>query len=334
MTYKIDIKNWGRVFTVPCSVVDNYLKEADGDYLKVLLCVISFGNGKIESDKISSLCGVDDITVKKALNYWNNCGVICFECENNEDFVGFTPVFENKTIDNKIIEHFSAENQRVESTNFTPAYISEAINSSHDLKAFFDEVQNILGRNLKYSDQCAYMYIYEEYGYSPASILLIVDYCNNLGKATPSYIKSVAKDWFSRDIISYEDIEKHIIGLNEYHSYESVIKRLLEINRKLSPKQSEFVSSWSNKSVPPELVELAYIITIDANVEKGIFNYMNAIITKWVDNGIKTVEQAKNFRSENKAETNKKAHSYNLEEIDEFGMNYLMNRKKKKNEVK
>ena len=30
MTYKIDIKNWGRVFTVPCSVVDNYLKEAQG----------------------------------------------------------------------------------------------------------------------------------------------------------------------------------------------------------------------------------------------------------------------------------------------------------------
>ena len=334
MTYKIDIKNWGRVFTVPCSVVDNFLKDADGDYLKVLLCIISFGNGKIESEKICSLCGVDETTVKKAISYWNNSGVISSECENNDDFVGFTPVFENKTIDNKVIEQFNAENKRSETTNFTPAYISEAINSSADLRAFFDEVQNILGRNLKYSDQCAYMYIYEEYGYSPASILLMVDYCNNQGKASPNYIKTVAKDWFSKDIISYDDVEKYIIELNEYHSYESIIKRQLEINKKLSSKQAEFVNSWSKSNVSPELVELAYNITVDANVDKGIFNYMNAIITKWVENGVKTVEQAQNFRADNKPETNKKAHSYDLNEIDEFGMNYLMNRKKKKNEVK
>lgn len=330
MTYKIDLKNTGRVFTVPCSVVDNYLKDIDGDYLKILLYVISFANCDLDSKNICSACGVKEITVRNAIEYWEKCNVLTCKI-TNDDFVGFTPISEKNEISNKAILNYNEETKRNNSVNYDPTYISNAIKSSSDLKDFFDEVENVLGRTLRYNDQCAYMYIYEEYGYSPASILLIIDYCKNINNVAPNFVKKIAKDWFSQDIISFEDIERHIIFLHEYNSYESQIKRMLEINIKLSKKQKSYVEDWNDKKISPELVLLAYDRTVE-NTGKVAFGYMNKIIDSWYKNGIKTVEQAENEKYVPK-KNNKKAHSYDLKEIDEFGMNFLMNRKKKKNEV-
>jgi len=136
MTYKIDIKNWGRVFTVPCSVVDNYLKEADGDFLKVLLCVVSFGNCDIDSEKICKLCNVSELCVKNAINYWSECGVI--SCEIDSDFVGFTPVVEVKpAISEKSLLVDKSDADRTSNNYYSSAQISDIINSNEDLKFFF-----------------------------------------------------------------------------------------------------------------------------------------------------------------------------------------------------
>ena len=40
MKYRFDVDSWGGHFSVPCSVATEYLKTSDGNYLKVLLCIL------------------------------------------------------------------------------------------------------------------------------------------------------------------------------------------------------------------------------------------------------------------------------------------------------
>lgn len=328
MVYNIDIKSWGRVFTVPCSVVDKYLKSSDGDFIKVLLCVLSIGDNGISTEKVSEICGVCENTVVKALGYWSSCGVLTASCK--DDFIGFVPDNSDRSVnkENPLISHKS-EIDRHSNNYYTPAQISEIIRSSDDLKSFFDEIQSVLGRILTNADQRGFIFIYEEYGYSPASITLITEYCKNIGKTTIAYIKSVAKSWFEQDIIGFEEIEKHIIKLNEYHSYENEIKRALGITIKLSSKQSEYISSWKSMGISAELCEYAYDRCVDAT-SKLSFGYINKILENWNSAGIKTVEQAKNGAL-SKKNYHKKEHSYDINEIDDFQKNFLLNRSKSKN---
>lgn len=326
MNYRISVKNWGRVFSVPCSVVDKYLKDTDGDSLKVLLCVVSLGEDEISSEKISTLCGVSESCVINALDYWTSCGIIKADCN---DFVGFTPVIEKrKTIKESALLVEKSETVRSDNNYYTPAQIAEIISTSQELKDFFDEVQAVLGRILTNSDQRGFIHIYEEYGFSPASILLLTEYCKDIGKTTIAYIKSVAKSWFSQDIIAYDDVEKHIIELNEYHSYENGIARALGVTIKLTTRQREYIQSWRNMGISFELAEYAYERCADAT-SKLSFGYINIILENWHNQGITTVEQAKNESKTTKKSTAKE-HSYDLNEIEEFQKNYLLNRKKLK----
>lgn len=329
MEYKIEIKSWGRVFTVPCSVVDEHLKNTDGDFLKVLLCVISWSGEKMSSEKISDMTGVSQICVDKAIDYWNSCGVIT-ACAQN-DFVGFTPeIKKTVSVKSEGIGISSAETDRTGNNYYSPSQVAKILNSSEELKSFFNEVQAVLGRILTNADQRGFIYIYEELGFSPASILLLTEYCKDIGRCSIAYIKSVAKSWFEQDIVAYGDIEKHIIKLNEYHSYENKISSVLGITIKLTTKQKEYINNWKSMGISCELAELAYEKCVDAT-SKLSFAYINKILENWHSAGIKTVEQAKNESKQGKKNNQKKEHSYNIDEIDDFQKNFLLNRKKIKN---
>lgn len=324
MDHEIKIKNWGRVFTVPCSVADDHLKNTDGNYLKVLLCVLSWGGGKFSTEKISRLTGLETSVVSDALMFWNDKEVI--SVSGAKDFTGFVPD-KQVTEQVKAVEMPKAAADRSENVAYTPAEIASLISSDGELKNFFDSVQKVLKRTLNYTEQRGFIYIYEFYSYSAPAMLLIAEYCEKLGKSSISYIKTVAKSFFEQDIISYADIEKHIIALEEAHSYENRIASAFGIKIKLTSSQKKYIEQWKSMDISPELAEYAYDLCAD-NTGKLSFSYINKILDNWKKNGITTPEQAKNERlafSDGKRSGSKgKKSSYDVDEIDEFQKNYLL----------
>lgn len=337
MIYNIEVRNWGRVFTVPCSVVDEYLKNADPEFLKVLLCVLSWGSSKISTEQIHELSGVSENEIEDALIFWNDKEIICLSGFKNSD--GFTPTISKKLNDNipnksktpsslaSAVSIPQNEKKRAETVAYTPSEIANLISNNVELQYFFDAIQTVMKKIINNSEQRGFIYIYEYYAFDVPSILLLADYCVNLGKGSIAYIKSVAKDWHERNINSYSDVEKEIIRLTKVHSYECKVASAFGITSKLTPKQKDFISDWQSKNVSIELVELAYQRCMD-NTSKLVFKYIDTIIQKWYSNGIKTIEQAEN-ENKNKARSSlpDKEHSYDLNEIDDFQKNFLLNRK-------
>lgn len=327
MEYNINIRNWGRVFTVPCSVTDEYLKEADGNYLKVLLCVLSWGGCKLSDEKISSITGLDSNTIREALHYWNNKEVISVNF-SSDDFVGFSPEpLINEVRTPQISSNPTIRNERTENVAYTVTEMAQIISENSDLKMFFDNVQAVLGRTVNHTEQRGFIYIYEFYGLDTPSMLLIVDYCVKMGKSNLAYIKSVAKGFFEKNITTYSEIEKEIIRINDYYKYENRIASAFGITTKLTTNQKKYIDTWKEMNIPVDLAELAYEKCVDNNGKMG-FAYINKILCNWHSEGINTVEAANNAAlSRKKQYEASEKHSYDINEIDEFQKNFLLNRK-------
>ena len=158
MNYRIDVRSWGRVFTVPCSVVDKYLKVAEENYIKVLLCVLSLGSENISSEKLSEMTGISEREVIKALSFWNANKVI--SAESDDDFIGFTP--DEEVTVQKSETRFVPDKSELDRANnnyYSPSQIAQIIESSDELRALFQEVQTVLGRILSNADQRGFIFI-------------------------------------------------------------------------------------------------------------------------------------------------------------------------------
>lgn len=330
MEHYIKLNNMGRFFNVPCSVADDFLKNTDGNYIKVLLCVLSWGGGKFTDERIAQLTGLDRQTVSDALIYWNDKEVISLS--EVKTFVGFavSPEYEKKQALAKAAELSSTEKSRSESVAYTPAEIASRISSDPALKNFFDNVQNVLNRTLNYTEQRGFIYIYEYYGFSASSMLLIAEYCQKLGKSSISYIKTVAGSFFEQDIVSFSEIEKHIILLEARHKYENRIAAAFGITTKLTSAQKKHIDSWDGMGIPVDMAEYAYELCVD-NTGKLSFNYINKILQNWHQSGITTLEQARQQSLSHTAERKGGSKSsFDVDEIDQFQKNFLLDQ----NEVK
>ena len=79
MKYTFDCDRWGSSFSVPSKVVDKYIKLSDGDFVKVLLCILCSTERECDSAKLAEKSGLSENTVIDAVTHWVSLGVITTE---------------------------------------------------------------------------------------------------------------------------------------------------------------------------------------------------------------------------------------------------------------
>ena len=79
MDYKIDCRQWGRFFSVPCSVVDDYVLLSDGDFVKVLLCILCSNSQLVSPEQLGAKAGVSPEKAEDAIIHWAGLGVVSAE---------------------------------------------------------------------------------------------------------------------------------------------------------------------------------------------------------------------------------------------------------------
>lgn len=331
MVYKIDFNRWGRFFSVPCSVVDDYIKLSDGDFVKVLLCALCSNSDVIDTDVLAAQAGVQPSKAHDALLYWAGNGVV-----NLIDQQG--KVVQTAPAPAPISAPASApvkETAKPPKTvvRYSPKDLSAVIDSQPDLKALTDNIQQLVGRTLNAAEVAGIINLYEYYGFSPAAIFLITDYCHKLGKDRFAYVERVAKDWFERGIIEYSDVEAEIIRQSNAHTYRMKAAKLLGMSSKLSKRQGEFIDDWAKMGFTLEMLEIACDKCIDVKKEVN-FNYIDGILKNWAGKAITTPEQVKQedvkFSGGAKkkyTQHENKDTSYDLSEFEKFALNFDPNKR-------
>lgn len=322
MAYRLNMGGWNNVFAVPASVVDNYIKLASGDNLKVLLFFLRHGGTMFTNEDVAQCTGISPSLVGDSIKYWEQRGLIAMEG------VELTPKEQPES--NIIFKKNEPVKQEVSSLKkvditrnpeFKPIEIASTVRGSEAVKFLFSRCEQLYGRPLKHAEQNALMIIVEEAGMPVEVAIMLVEYCFAINKNTPAYLKATASDWVERDIITIEKAEEQIRRLKSFNAAEYELKKLFEMNVAFSKNQRELVSKWINDyAFSTDMIYEAYQRTLDG-AGKLSFQYMDKILQSWRDSGFTVVSQVN--ESEAKRRTKEKEtteSSFDIDDLDRIAL--------------
>ncbi|WP_028510775.1 DnaD domain protein [Ruminococcus sp. NK3A76] len=312
MEVKLGFSMLGRVFMMPASVVDEYIKISTGEQIKVLMCIYCLGSEKIRTEDIAGMAGVSEQTVREAVIHFSKLGVFTAsgltgaEAEPAQEIkpalqpAAGIPV---QTVRADEITPVTRDTSRNAKVRYTPREIAAKIEQDNALNGLMQSMEQLMGRQLTHSNVGDVLEMYEHLELDPASILMIAEYCKSLDKCRTAYILRVAQEWFDEGISEFDAVERKIINLGRYNSFEAKIKRLIGLDGAATKKQRTYIASWQDMGFDFDMVRLAYEQNID-NTGKLSFPYMDKILHGWQEKGIHTPAQAeqagKKFREEKK----------------------------------
>lgn len=329
MNYKVNWSIAEGAFAVPDCVVDDHIQLASDKAAKVILYImrhkcVSDENTQEIAAALGKRITADD--VEDALSYWEQAGVIC---RTDAAPAAVQPTQQPAAAEKPAV---SPKRQMERSAKMlTPKEIADRVTESSQLNYLFTEAEKLLGRTLTNTEQRTFIWMHDFYSMGCDVIMMLVGFAVSANKYSIAYIERVVQSWSEMGITTHEQAEEQIKSMERHFSLQGQIVSRLKLNRALSKKEQGFIESWSAAGVSVDLVEIAYDKSID-NIHEVSFNYMNTIITNWIQKGIKTpadVERDDMLRQksapsqQNDKQDNGGEHSYDLNLYLEHAMSNI-----------
>lgn len=300
VNYAFSPDHWMRIFAVPSSVAENYLKLASGNAVKVLLFIAYHNDRTYTTDEISEALGISDEMTEEALIFWKNTGVIT---DKIPDAVIPAPTEPTPTSVPKKEKTARKANSGKE---LTPREIAARVSDCEDVKILFTKSEECFGRVLTHTEQRSLVWMHDYLGLPSEILLMLIEYCKIHGKLNMRYIESVASDWSERDISTLELAEAEFARISEMTSFTGKIRSIFGISdRNLSSKEKKYIEEWFDRNYDAELISYAYDRTIDST-GKLSFAYLDKILSNWREKGIRDRLSAESETNPSKKEADEK----------------------------
>lgn len=324
MGYKMNMGLWSSVFAVPSKIVDENLKLAGEDALKVILYLLRHSDKLFSESELMNATGIKSAErLCDALNFWSERNLINIEDENifpqaNDEIKAIEKQVEQAEI--KINNQINASVSKVELSRpprYSPQEISRKVKESNRSQQVFLLAEKLYGRPLKHSEQQILMEIIE-YASLPCDVtMMLLEFCHSIGKTSLHYIHKTAISWAEEEINTIELADARIKDIRNELDVYSELRREMEYNSAFSKKQKEYISTWTKKlNFSVKMILAAYQITLD-NAGKLSFNYMNKVLENWYSKGYTTVEQVQAESEKRKAEKQEENDSsFNVDELE------------------
>lgn len=300
MDYSINPSVLGKMTAIPGSICD-YLFEASGDAIKVLLLI--FGSGELKStNEIASSLNMSENQVNDCIRYWISKGVF------------LAPEAEKKANINV---------KKPDSSSITTDEIISAKENDSDTSLLFSQAEELYRRPLKPAEARNLLYILEITALPVDVILMALDFSIRIGKSTARYILKVCEDWDDKNIITHEQAEVQIQKMMEKNDRERLVCGCFGIhNRALSVNEKKAIEKWfCEYGFSIKMVQYAYEKTID-NTGKLSFPYISKILSTWYKSKFTTPEEVDKGESPKKKnqKTSENEPSYDLDELSKRGL--------------
>ena len=284
MGVKINSTVWNSIFAVPTCIVDEHIKMAGGQQLKVLLYILRHNNENIEVENIATGVGMSVSDVKDAMQYWVSVGLVSLD---GSEPVTVSPITVNAAPNSQV----DVNSGLIELPDVIPTHeqIAVRLMESPELKALYNEAQLKFGKTIGYDTQAKLLMIYDHYGLPVEIILTIIEYAVSQGKGSIKYIETVAKDWAARGIVSLEDADSYI---KQLQADDKLWKKFAEAwpgERLLyTDKRMTYLKRWHLEH--KQSFELIYYAAEEMinRTNKINFGYMDKILESWYEQRFKS----------------------------------------------
>lgn len=183
-----------------------------------------------------------------------------------------------------------------------PAYtekdVIEAMDHSSDFRLLYGEVQRLLGRSLSTEELKIILSFVHYLGLPTEVISVLVSYCKDRSRQrgnprNPSLrtIEKEAYRWAEEGIETLEAAAAYIHAQNVRASRLSQLMNTLQIRgRSLTQAEERYALSWLDMGFDMDVIAMAYERTC-LNTGGMNWPYLNKILQRWNEAGMKTVEQ-------------------------------------------
>ena len=262
--------------------IAKYIKDADENDLRVLsgVALLAVEDG-IQAVELEQLLSIDISDINASLKYWRGTGIVTLEAPVQQSGSSLQSISEHK---GGVITHSGVE-------EYTNDELASVIERSVG-RAFVDESQKALGKMLNKNEIAKLVGIVDQLGFPQEAVLAILSYCARLGKKSVSYAEKIAVSFHDEDIFDIEAVHTQIDYLERRNSAIEKVRGLFGFGgRSLSANEKKMFVTWSESwGFDFEIIKKAYEITVDT-IHESAPKYTNAILKKWYENGLKTVEQ-------------------------------------------
>lgn len=299
MSIHIDLGQWNSVFAVPSSVADRHLKLASEAQLKVLLYLLRHAGDDIPEDGIAQATGVSADEVHNGIAFWIERGLLRANGAQltPAEATGTAPAEQPKAAS----QTEPKKNQTVISRAVRPdsVFVSKAIREDKNLAGLMEEAQSVLHKPLSPGDAAVLVMLYDTFGLPCEVIAMLLHYLTDTGRGNIRAVERVGISWSDNGVCTVEAAEREIERASASREAWGRVSALFGIRNAGHPTQSQLASAdrWLNEwGFNDEMVNEAYERCVDT---KGEYNmsYINAILKKWYEKRIFSLDALKEAES-------------------------------------
>ena len=286
--------------------IDEYMSEANGEFVKIYLYLLRQLNSSDAEFSISEIADKFEHTekdVKRALCYWERMQLLHLDYDSSSNLIGIQLLEAPSKTSASEKTKFSVSAGTVSSP--TQTSVPEKKSYSADTIKQFTETESVqellfiteqyLGRPLTVTDLNTIYYWHDDLKLSIELIEYLIEYSISNEHSSMHYMNKIALEWHKNDIKTVEDAKLTNVQFNR--SYATVMKHLGITKRSLVPAEMTYIDTWKNDyGFTMEMILAACDKTI-ASVNRPNFAYTDKILTDWKAANIRTLPDIAKYDS-------------------------------------
>lgn len=311
--------------TISNTFIDNYMPQANGEFVKVYLYLLRCLADPYMNISLSAIADKFNQTEKdvvRALRYFSSINLLSVEFDNDGMLSEITvlqninPSSQNSDNSKELYnspnttgdytESNTNINTYTEATDYIPdttnlnqipdkpsysTFELKSFNADEDFKELMYIVQKFMGKPLSNSECGSVIYMYDSLKMSCDLIEYVVDYCISNGHPNMYYIEKVAIDWASANIKTVSEAKEYS---SRYSKNTYSVMRAFGINgRNPGDIERKYIDTWFNTyNFEADIVVEACNRTMQS-IQKPSFEYTDSILKSWHNKGVLSLADIK-----------------------------------------
>ena len=286
MKYIFTCRSITDTVVVPGELIDEYMKNASGEYIKIYLYILRHANMELAAEDIADALNVTEGDVERAISYWERAEAILKigvkRKNNSEDSISEVGK-DSVNIPEGIVSNLSKSD--------IPSRIDVNTEKLKDDEAFSSLVyssQKYLGKIFKQTDLEIFAYMYDVLKIPVEVLEYIVELTAQKGKKSVRYVEAIALDFHAKGITTIAQAKADsTLYTGEVYG---VMKNFGISKREPSSDELKYINKWFKMyGFSKEIVFEACDRTI-RNVGNPNFPYADKILTNLYVNKVKEIK--------------------------------------------
>jgi len=304
------------ITSVPNIFIDEYMADADGEFVKIYLYLLRCIHSSMDSFSIGEMADRFEHTekdIKRALRYWESINVMRLEYNDQNELLGIC-LLDLHTKKESSLEQpaekavsKSDSTSRENSDSYAPVS-NETVSTAEselekpefsldEMKAFRQDkgVQELLfitetyiGHTLSTTDIHSILYWHDTLTFSIDLIEYLIEYCVGKGRKSIRYMEKVALAWHESGFTTVDEAKKASAFYNQVNT--SIIKAFGISGRTLVESELTYIDKWSKTyGFTLDLILEACKKTMQA-IHQPSFEYTDSILSNWRKKDISSLD--------------------------------------------